>query len=186
MTSRISLAGPLAGGLAAIVCICIGCLLYWWRKQQKRQQAHSLRPYPFDPTSAGINQFSKWGTIESELPQDFQDDIKTTSMCLPLTFLQIIEPLSNIAATHSVVPFSELLTSGLPSLTMVAVPSVQSEETERELRRLQRLVCGMRALESDYAHTRLHRQSVGTCVTPPPDYATGRGSSVEMIQDEED
>lgn len=77
---------------------------------------------------------------------------------------------------------SERPSSNTSSPVMVTVPSAQLEETQRELRDLREIVSEMRAASNVNGHTASDSQSVDTGFTPPPEYATGRGSSMPMMQ----
>lgn len=68
---------------------------------------------------------------------------------------------------------------------MVIVPSSQLEETQRELRDLREIVFEMRAANDVNVRTAFDTESVDTGATPPPEYATGRGSSVLAIRGKE-
>lgn len=91
------------------------------------------------------------------------------------------EQCSNLA-TGSDAQHSNLSTSNLPSSTFVTVPSSQLEETQRELRELREIVSVLRAASNDNVHAAPDTESVD--FTPPPDYATERGSFMPIIQNE--
>ncbi|KAF5317519.1 hypothetical protein D9619_013205 [Psilocybe cf. subviscida] len=157
-SKKISLVGPLIGAFGALVGICAAFLLYRWHKQQRRQQVHTLHPEPFDSTVTGV-------------------DRSPEKVAVGRGSLQKIAGESATEGSDG-----NLNTSNLPSSTFVTVPSSQLEETQRELRELREIVFVLRAANNDNVHAALDTESVDTGFTPPPDYATERGSFMPIIQ----
>ncbi|KAF5326690.1 hypothetical protein D9619_005069 [Psilocybe cf. subviscida] len=156
--------GPLAGAFGALVGICAVFLLYRWRKQQKRRQAHTLHPEPFDATVKGVDRSPEKAAVKRGSLQKIAGELMTPE--------------------GPDVQYGNLNTSDLPSPTLVAVPSSQLEETQRELRQLREIVFGLRVANNDNVHAAFDTESVDTAFTPPPEYATERGFSMPIIQNE--